>query len=64
MQVLCGVTYYFMYNSNQWYNRAGAKVYHSRRNVFPGDPEWDNKESLKRTKPQDYAALNFKDSPI
>ncbi len=53
-----------MYNANNWERATGIKTYTSRKCVYPGDPEWENPDLLRRTKPSDYADFGFKNSPI
>ncbi|XP_069675457.1 uncharacterized protein ND-B17 [Periplaneta americana] len=54
--------YYFKYNANDWTRKGGWRVISSRKPILPGDPGYPRLSD--RTKPSDYAARGFNESPI
>jgi len=57
-----GAHYYFKYNAHDWTKSWGARVYSSRRAVYPGDPRFPMVSD--RTQPSDYADYGFKNSGL
>ena len=55
-----GTAYYFKYRADDFTKAHNWRINHNRPLVLPGDPPLEN----PRTKPSDYASINFKDSPI
>ncbi|CRL00455.1 CLUMA_CG013718, isoform A [Clunio marinus] len=54
--------YYFKYHQNDWTRKRGWRVISSRTACLPGDEGYPKLSD--RSKPSDYAARGFKDSPI
>ncbi|XP_055713546.1 uncharacterized protein LOC129807951 [Phlebotomus papatasi] len=54
--------YYFKYNTNDWTRKGGWRVIKSRRAVVPGEVNYPAVSD--RSKPSDYAARGFNESPI
>uniref|UniRef100_U5EPQ1 Putative lethal 2 35di n=1 Tax=Corethrella appendiculata TaxID=1370023 RepID=U5EPQ1_9DIPT len=59
---ICGTIYYFKYNQNDWTRKGGWRVISSRQACLPGDPGYPKLGD--RSKPNEYAARGFNESPI